>query len=126
MDSDSTNDYKPQRTSHDTGARAVYDANDPIGSRSSIASNVNVGPIYLMGKLYPSSPTQWADFQRDFTWGLIWCTYRHGFAPIRPSNFNSDIGWGCMLRSGQGLLANALAIQFMGRGNSSFGHHTLT
>ncbi|KAG0246441.1 hypothetical protein B0O80DRAFT_493178 [Mortierella sp. GBAus27b] len=116
MDSDSTNDYKPQRTSHDTGARAVYDANDPIGSRSSIAANVNVGPIYFMGKLYPSSPTQWADFQRDFTWGLIWCTYRHGFAPIRPSNFNSDIGWGCMLRSGQGLLANALAIQFMGRG----------
>ncbi|ORZ27501.1 hypothetical protein BCR41DRAFT_367824 [Lobosporangium transversale] len=69
-----------------------------------------------MGKLYPPSPTQWADFQRDFTSGLIWCTYRHNYAPIRPSTFTTDVGWGCMLRSGQGLLANALAVQFMGRG----------
>ncbi|KAF9975306.1 Cysteine protease atg4 [Actinomortierella ambigua] len=73
-------------------------------------------PIYLMGKLYPPSPTQWADFQNDFTNGLIWCTYRHSYAPIRPSNFSTDVGWGCMLRSGQSLLSNALAVQFMGRG----------
>ncbi|KAG0233331.1 Cysteine protease atg4 [Actinomortierella wolfii] len=73
-------------------------------------------PIYLMGKLYPPSTTQWTDFQSDFTNGLIWCTYRHSYAPIRPSNFTTDVGWGCMLRSGQSLLANALAVQFMGRG----------
>ncbi|KAF9959845.1 Cysteine protease atg4 [Mortierella alpina] len=100
--------------------RVVHEANDPIAARSSTCApppmNLNSGPIYLMGKRYPPSPTQWTDFQRDFTEGLVWCTYRHSYAPIKPSNFTSDVGWGCMLRSGQGLLANALAIQFMGRG----------
>ncbi|KAG0200507.1 Cysteine protease atg4 [Mortierella sp. GBA30] len=110
-------DAQPPR---DTVTRVVHEANDPIAARSSTCVppplNLNNGPIYLMGKFYPPSPTQWADFQQDFTAGLIWCTYRHSYAPIKPSNFSTDVGWGCMLRSGQGLLANALAIQFMGRG----------
>ncbi|KAF9291180.1 Cysteine protease atg4 [Mortierella alpina] len=104
-----------QTSSKDTTTRVVHEANDPIAARSSTCvtppMNLNNGPIYLMGKLYPPSPTQWTDFQKDFTEGLIWCTYRHSYAPIKPSNFTSDVGWGCMLRSGQGLLANALAIQ---------------
>lgn len=111
------------RGGKDTSIRIVHEANDPIASRSSTCvpppSNLSNEPIYLMGKLYPPSPTQWTDFQRDFTSGLIWCTYRHSYPPIKPSTFTTDVGWGCMLRSGQGLLANALAIQFMGRGNSS-------
>ncbi|KAG0315448.1 Cysteine protease atg4 [Dissophora globulifera] len=106
-------------TGRDTSIRVVHIANDPIAARSSTCAapplNASSVPIYLMGKQYPPSPTQWADFQRDFTEGLIWCTYRHSYPPIRPSNFTSDVGWGCMLRSGQGLLANALAVQFMGR-----------
>ncbi|CAO3564825.1 unnamed protein product [Mortierella alpina] len=109
-----------QTSSKDSTTRVVHEANDPIAARSSTCApppmNLNNGPIYLMGKLYPPSPTQWTDFQQDFTEGLIWCTYRHSYAPIKPSNFTSDVGWGCMLRSGQGLLANALAVQFMGRG----------
>ncbi|KAG0361755.1 Cysteine protease atg4 [Mortierella sp. AD032] len=104
----------------DASIRIVHEANDPIASRSSTCapppSNLSNEPIYLMGKFYPPSPTQWTDFQRDFTSGLIWCTYRHSYPPIKPSTFTTDVGWGCMLRSGQGLLANALAIQFMGRG----------
>ncbi|CAG8722937.1 13830_t:CDS:2 [Cetraspora pellucida] len=55
-----------------------------------------------------------ADFYDDFT-SRIWCTYRHNYAPIRPTNFTNDGGWGCMLRSGQSLLANALILQFLGR-----------
>ncbi|KAG0292910.1 Cysteine protease atg4 [Linnemannia gamsii] len=108
------------RAGKDTSIQIVHEANDPIASRSSTCvpppSNLSTEPIYLMGKLYPPSPTQWTDFQRDFTSGLIWCTYRHSYPPIKPSTFSTDVGWGCMLRSGQGLLANALAIQFMGRG----------
>lgn len=39
---------------------------------------------------------------------LIWCTYRANIAPIAPTAIRTDAGWGCMLRAGQMLLANAL------------------
>ncbi|OOQ86860.1 putative cysteine protease atg4 [Penicillium brasilianum] len=76
-------------------------------------------------------------FLADFE-SRTWMTYRSHFAPIPRSNnpeatssmtlgvrlrsqlmdsqgFTSDTGWGCMIRSGQGLLANALCILEFGR-----------
>ncbi|CAO3591338.1 unnamed protein product [Absidia cylindrospora] len=62
----------------------------------------------VMSLLWPS------DFYSDFT-SRFWMTYRHNYPPIRPSHYKTDIGWGCMLRSGQSLLANALMIHFLSR-----------
>lgn len=79
-------------------------------------------------------------FLDDFE-SRIWMTYRSEFDPIPRSQnpkalaalsfsmriktqlsdqagFASDSGWGCMIRSGQSLLANAMAIQRLGRGLS--------
>ncbi|ROT37927.1 cysteine protease ATG4 [Sodiomyces alkalinus F11] len=73
------------------------------------------------------------DFESRF-----WMTYRCDFGPIPKSThpraasalslpmrikshltdqsgFSSDTGWGCMIRSGQSLLANAMALHTLGR-----------
>ena len=64
----------------------------------------------------------------------LWFTYRSNFTAIKKSSdasmtlsvrlrslgdqggFTSDTGWGCMIRSGQSLLANALVMLRLGRG----------
>lgn len=79
-------------------------------------------------------PTSFLD---DFE-SKIWLTYRSNFPPISRSSrsdappasfsarfknqlvdqagFTTDAGWGCMIRSGQSLLANALVLLRLGRG----------
>lgn len=39
---------------------------------------------------------------------------------VDQGGFASDSGWGCMIRSGQMLLANAIAVTDLGRGTSSY------
>ncbi|PVV03627.1 hypothetical protein BB560_001890 [Smittium megazygosporum] len=69
---------------------------------------------FYLGKLSSISkpyPTKFVDrFQN-----LIWCTYRYNCRPLDPSNFTTDAGWGCMLRAGQTLLAQALQYHYFGK-----------
>jgi len=46
----------------------------------------------------------------------LWLSYREGFMVIPGSKYTSDVGWGCMIRSGQMLLAQALLMNTVGRG----------
>ncbi|KAJ7743157.1 hypothetical protein B0H16DRAFT_1250707, partial [Mycena metata] len=86
-----------------------------------------------------ASHHQWpSQFYSDFR-SRIWCTYRKEFEPIRdgqrgwssgvcnikrpydassPQLYLIDAGWGCMVRTGQSLLANALLTIHVGRDNS--------
>mmetsp|Transcript_26712 Transcript_26712/g.82173 ORF Transcript_26712/g.82173 Transcript_26712/m.82173 type:complete len:129 (+) Transcript_26712:653-1039(+) len=47
------------------------------------------------------------DFQRAVE-DTFWLTYRCGFPALSPYAFTDDAGWGCMLRSAQMMMANAL------------------
>ncbi|TRM65040.1 peptidase family C54-domain-containing protein [Schizophyllum amplum] len=97
--------------------------------------------IWFMGVCHPAGAP---DFSADFA-TRIWLTYRSGFELIRDVQlidlpppvatlddslgkewakeaeppgaygFSSDSGWGCMLRTGQSLLANALMTAWFGR-----------
>lgn len=67
-------------------------------------------------------------FLNDF-YSKFWFTYRKNFTPIKylkydsdlhkfqteTSNLTSDIGWGCVIRCTQMLLAQALVIKLLGR-----------
>ena len=56
-----------------------------------------------------------ADIRRHAE-SIIRLTYRSNFPPLAPYHFTSDAGWGCMLRSAQMLMAQALQRHLLGRG----------
>ncbi|PSS17527.1 Cysteine protease [Actinidia chinensis var. chinensis] len=55
-----------------------------------------------------------AAFVEDFS-SRILLTYRKGFDAIGDSKYTSDVNWGCMLRSSQMLVAQALIVHRLGR-----------
>ncbi|GJJ76141.1 cysteine protease ATG4 [Entomortierella parvispora] len=53
-------------------------------------------------------------FMMDFQ-SRLWFTYRKDLSRIEPSFYTCDSGWGCMMRTGQSLLAQAFVQVMMGR-----------
>jgi cysteine protease ATG4 len=113
-----------------------YDAVIPPSPKSTTSSESN--------QTQRDAASTWPpEFLDDFE-SRIWMTYRMDFTPIPRSpvnkglpfssptaalqfagklfsgqagpGFSSDAGWGCMIRSAQSLLANALITLHLGRG----------
>eukprot|EP01088_Endostelium_zonatum_P003316 TRINITY_DN1452_c0_g1_i2.p1 TRINITY_DN1452_c0_g1~~TRINITY_DN1452_c0_g1_i2.p1 ORF type:complete len:401 (-),score=104.33 TRINITY_DN1452_c0_g1_i2:18-1220(-) len=81
--------------------------------------NLSNSPLFMLGQSYSKSNDSiperaWSDFLTDFR-SCFWFTYRKNFIRIEPSGLTSDVGWGCMLRSGQMLLSQALIYHYFGR-----------
>ncbi|KAG6401080.1 hypothetical protein SASPL_137925 [Salvia splendens] len=90
-----------------------------LGFSRTVISN-STSDIWLLGVCYhvaqegddSSNPTQsegFAAFVDDFS-SRILITYRKGFSPIGDSKYSSDVNWGCMLRSSQMLVAQAIHV----------------
>ncbi|KAI7728619.1 hypothetical protein M8C21_028658 [Ambrosia artemisiifolia] len=93
-----------------------------LGYRTNVS--ISVSDIWLLGVCYKiclEDPSQevvcsngYAAFSEDFS-SRILMTYRKGFVSIGDSKYSSDVNWGCMLRSCQMLVAQALLIHRLGR-----------
>ena len=67
--------------------------------------------MYIYSRVFSEKLRGYADFVADFR-SRIWFTYRRR---IKLGKFQTDAGWGCMLRSGQMLLAEAFLRHCLGR-----------
>ncbi|KAK1309753.1 Cysteine protease ATG4B [Acorus calamus] len=92
-------------------------------SKSCVSSSAS--EIWLLGSCYrvshddSSSDAESVEndivaFHHDFS-SRIWLTYRKGFDAIGDFKLTSDVNWGCMIRSSQMLVAQAILFHRLGR-----------
>uniref|UniRef100_A0A6Q2WR53 Cysteine protease n=1 Tax=Esox lucius TaxID=8010 RepID=A0A6Q2WR53_ESOLU len=70
-------------------------------------------PVWILGECY-NAKTEKTELLSDVH-SRLWFTYRKKFSPIGGTGPSSDAGWGCMLRCGQMILAQALVCSQLGR-----------
>uniref|UniRef100_A0A8D3BK31 Cysteine protease n=1 Tax=Scophthalmus maximus TaxID=52904 RepID=A0A8D3BK31_SCOMX len=74
-----------------------------------------MSPVIVLGQSYVlNSEDEVERFRLAFV-SRIWLTYRREFPQLEGSTWTTDCGWGCMLRSGQMLLAQGLLVHLMPR-----------
>jgi cysteine protease ATG4 len=128
--------------SHDQSETTTSTQEEQQTSSSQLTTGSFEDAQHVSGDNIPSLSNDPSDggwpqpFLEDFE-SRVWMTYRSSFQPIPRSQdptasssmtfsvrlrnlteregFSSDTGWGCMIRSGQSLLSNALIMLHLGR-----------
>eukprot|EP00112_Aurelia_sp_Birch-Aquarium-sp1_P000757 Seg1074.7 transcript_id=Seg1074.7/GoldUCD/mRNA.D3Y31 product="Cysteine protease ATG4B" protein_id=Seg1074.7/GoldUCD/D3Y31 len=70
-------------------------------------------PAWVLGKHFIIEDD--VDELNEEILSMLWFTYRKNFTPIGGTGPTSDSGWGCMLRCGQMMLAQAMILRHLGR-----------
>ncbi|KAK3763780.1 hypothetical protein RRG08_065743 [Elysia crispata] len=70
-------------------------------------------PVFILGEPYSALHDREA-IKHDIK-SRLWITYRRNFQNIGTTGPGTDTGWGCMLRCGQMMLAQALTLHHLGR-----------
>uniref|UniRef100_F6TRM1 Cysteine protease n=2 Tax=Ornithorhynchus anatinus TaxID=9258 RepID=F6TRM1_ORNAN len=70
-------------------------------------------PVWILGRQHHLKAEK-SKLLSDIS-ARLWFTYRRKFSPIGGTGPSSDAGWGCMLRCGQMMLAQALICRHLGR-----------
>ncbi|KAF9157894.1 Cysteine protease atg4b [Mortierella sp. AD011] len=121
-----------RKYSHGAGFGHDYDGDDYDYSQDSNAHNsalISLPPSVITAMSLHRPPPPWAaaafrslspeqkvlrEFLMDFQ-SRLWFTYRKDLSRIEPSFYTCDSGWGCMMRTGQSLLAQAFVQVLLGR-----------
>ncbi|XP_049602031.1 cysteine protease atg4da [Syngnathus scovelli] len=80
-------------------------------------------PVIMFGKLYQIRDRGENEcFHLSFA-ALLWLTYRRGFPQLTGCYLTTDSGWGCLLRTGQMLLARGLLLHLIPQGLTCSASH---
>ncbi|KAF9347229.1 Cysteine protease atg4b [Mortierella sp. AD094] len=117
---------------HGAGFGHDYDGDDYDYSQDNNTNNsalISLPPAVVTAMSLQRPPPSWSaaafkslspeqkvlrQFLMDFQ-SRLWFTYRKDLARIEPSFYTCDSGWGCMMRTGQSLLAQAFVQVLLGR-----------
>lgn len=70
-------------------------------------------PVTMLGRSYLLSHQMDRESFRCSFVSLLWLTYRRGFTQLGGCSLTTDSGWGCVLRTGQMLLAQGLFLHLI-------------